>query len=391
MAGIRLIQNDKEGVTMETAANEVEDAVPFTSGLIDCDVHPYLEDFDELIPYLSTGVQSHLNIGKFKKTLLENMNSGSFTFPKSRYANPNHVLRLDAITPNGGVPGSDPDFTIKDLFDRHKHAIGILNIGHGTMAGYHNVEIAAAYTAASNDWLFDRWVTSDNRFRMTMSVTPLAPDLAVQEIKRIGHKTAIAGINLQNVNIPLGKRHFWPIYEAAQEYNLPIVLHPDCEGTAEYAPAPAVGPPSTYAEWHTSLSLIAQRQIMSLICEGVIEKFPGLKFNFIEYGFSWLTSVMWRLDKNWKALRSEIPWVKELPSEYIRRSIRLGTQPMEEPFRPKEIVEIIRMLRAEDMLLFASDYPHWDGDESGRAFLHFPAELRRKIFYENALNAYRLS
>ncbi|HWO77733.1 MAG TPA: amidohydrolase family protein [Bacillus sp. (in: firmicutes)] len=375
---------------METVIKEKEGSQKVARGLIDCDVHPYLDNFDELIPYMEEGVQRHMNLGKFEKNMLANMNAGSFTFPKSRYANPNHVLRLDALTPEGGIPGSDPVFAVKDLLDRHNHTYGILNIGHGTMAGYHNVEIAAGYTSASNDWLYDRWVESDSRFKMTMSVTPVAPDLAIKEIKRIGHKPGIVGINLQCINIPLGKRHFWPLYEIAQEYNLPIVLHPDCEGTAEYAPPGAVGPASTYAEWHTTLSLIAQRQIMSLACEGVFEKFPNLKFNFIEYGFSWLPSVMWRLDKNWKALRSEIPWVKELPSEYIRRNVRLGTQPIEESFRPKDIVELIKMAKAEDMLLFASDYPHWDGDESDRAFLHFPEELKHKIFYENAKNSYRL-
>ncbi|MEW9673948.1 amidohydrolase family protein [Ammoniphilus sp. 3BR4] len=379
---------------METALKENEVSKKTTRALIDCDVHPYLDDFNEIVPYLSKevseGVQRHMNIGKFQKKMLEDMNAGAFTFPKARYYNPNHVLRMDAITPDGGVPGSDPVFTVKDLFDRHHHTYGILNIGHGSMAGYHNIEIAAGYISASNDWLYDRWVESDQRFKMTMSVTPLAPDLAIKEIQRIGHKPGIAGINLQTINIPLGKRHFWPIYEVAQEYKLPIVLHPDTEGTSEYAPPGAVGPASTYAEWHTTLSLIAQRNIMSLACEGVFEKFPDLKFNFIEYGFAWIPALMWRLDKNWKALRSEIPWVKELPSEYIRKNVRLGTQPIEESFRPKDIVELVKMAKAEDMLLFASDYPHWDGDESDRAFLHFPEDLKQKIFYDNAKNSYRL-
>ncbi|MCM3569026.1 amidohydrolase family protein [Neobacillus mesonae] len=375
---------------METVLKENEVNQKVEKGLIDCDVHPYLADFNELIPYLEEGIQKHMNIGRFEKSMLSNMNAGAFTFPKARYANPNHVLRLDAITPEGGVPGSDPVFTAQDLLDKHQHTYGILNIGHGTMAGYHNVEIAAGYTSGSNDWLYDRWVLSDPRFKMTMSVTPVAPDLAIEEIKRIGHKPGIVGINLQCINIPLGKRHFWPLYEIAQEYNLPIVLHPDCEGTAEYAPPNAVGPASTYAEWHTSLSLIAQRQIASLVCEGVFEKFPNLKFNFIEYGFSWLPSLMWRLDKNWKALRSEMPWVKKLPSEYIRSNVRLGTQPIEESFHPKDIVQLIQMVKAEDMLLFASDYPHWDGDERDSAFLHFPDDLKQKIFYDNAKNSYRL-
>jgi predicted TIM-barrel fold metal-dependent hydrolase len=361
-----------------------------TTGLIDCDVHPYLSSLNELIPYMDESLQRRMNIGRFEKNILKNMNAGAFDFPKARYANPNYVLRLDAITPSGGVPGSDPEFLKKDLFDRFNTTYGILNNGHGSMSAFHNVEMAAEYSIACNDWLYDTWVQNDPRYKMTMVVAPLDPQLTVKEIERIGHKPGIVGINLQSVNIPLGKRHFWPIYEIAEKYGLPIVLHPDAEGSGEYAPAQSVGPASTYIEWHASLSLVAQRQIMSLVYEGVFEKFPKLTFVFIEYGFAWLPSVMWRLDKNWKAIRDEVPWVKMLPSEYIRRNVRLGTQPIEEPFRPKDLVELIQMINAEDMLMFASDYPHWDGDIMDRIFLQFPEELKHKIFYENAKKTYNL-
>lgn len=364
--------------------------IPKRRGIIDADIHPYLSSLNELIPYTNLSLQRRMNFGKFEKSLLKNMNAGSFDFPKSRYANPHHVLRLDAITPGGGVPGSDAEFVKTDLLDRYGIAYGILNVGHGSMSAYHNVDMCAEYSIACNDWLYDKWVTADSRYRMTMVVTPLDPQYTVKEIERIGKKPGIVGINLQNVNIPLGKRHFWSIYELAEEYGLPIVLHPDTEGTAEYAPAQSVGPASTYIEWHASLSLVAQRQIMSLVYEGVFEKFPKLTFAFIEYGFAWLPSVMWRLDKNWKALRDEAPWLKMLPSEYIRRNVRLGTQPMEEPFRPKDLVALIQMAGAEDMLMFASDYPHWDGDVTDRVFLGFPEELKHKIFCENAKLTYHL-
>ncbi|TJY42618.1 amidohydrolase [Cohnella pontilimi] len=358
--------------------------------IIDCDVHPVLTDFNELIPYLDESIQQYMNIGKFSKGALDKQNSGSFRFPASNYANPLPVpLRADAFTPAGGLPGSDPQFLAKDLFDRLGTKYGILNIGHGTMSAFHNVEVAAKYTSAVNDWLYEKWVKSDTRYRMTMEVTPLDPELAVKEIERIGKRPEIVGINMHCVNIPLGKRHYWPIYEIAEAYNLPIMLHPDTEGTGEYAAQFGVGPASTYMEWHTSLGLIGQRNVISLVCDGVFERFPNLRVNFLEYGFSWVAAVMWRMDKNWKALRHEVPWVKRLPSEYIRSNIRFGTQPIEEPNRPKDLVELIQMIQAEDLLLFCSDYPHWDGDELDRAFLHFPEDLKRKIYYENPLRSFR--
>jgi predicted TIM-barrel fold metal-dependent hydrolase len=375
---------------MGISLKEIDSKVKNVQGLIDCDVHPYLKSLNELIPYMDESLQRRLNIGKFDKSLLKNMNAGAFDFPKSRYVNPNYVLRLDAVTPSGDVPGSDPDFITKDLFDRFNTAYGILNAGHGSMSAHHNIDLAVGYSTAYNDWLYDEWINKDHRFKMTMVVAPLDPQLTVKEIERIGRKPGVVGVNLQCTNIPLGHRHYYPIYEIAQEYKLPIVLHPDTDGSSEFSPVQAVGPASTYIEWHTSLSLTAQRQIMSLVCEGVFEKFPNLKFAFIEYGFAWLPSLMWRLDKNWKGLRDEVPWLKMLPSEYIRRNVRLSTQPSEEPFRPKDLLELIHMAKAEDMLMFSSDYPHWDGDISDRIFNHFPEELRRKIFYENAREAYNL-
>jgi predicted TIM-barrel fold metal-dependent hydrolase len=355
-------------------------------GLIDCDVHNFLDPLDELVPYLDEPWQKMMNIGKFKRN---DTNIGFFTFPSVRYPHPNHVLRLDSIPPNGRMPGSDPAFLLKDLFDRFNTTYGILNVGHGSMSAHHNIDLAIAYSTACNDWLLDKWIQTDERFRMSMIVAPLDPQATVKEIERIGHHPGVVAINLQNVNIPMGHRHFWPIYEIAEQYDLPILLHPDAEGSGEYSAPQFIGPASTYFEWHSALSMVAQRQIISLVAEGVFERFPKLKVAFIEYGFAWIGSVMWRMDKDWKALRDEAPWLKNLPSEYIRRNIRLGTQPMEETFRPKGIVELIQMMKAEDMLLFCSDYPHWDGEFDDRILAHFPKELKEKILFENAFETFR--
>ena len=46
------------------------------------------------------------------------------------------------------------------------------------------------------------------------------------------------------------------------------------------------------------------------------EKFPKLKFIFAEYGFLWVASLFYRLDRTWRGLRHEVPWVRKSPSEY---------------------------------------------------------------------------
>jgi predicted TIM-barrel fold metal-dependent hydrolase len=67
---------------------------------------------------------------------------------------------------------------------------------------------------------------------------------------------------------------------------------------------------------------------------------------------------MWRLDKNYKGLRSSVPWLKRLPSEYIRSNCMFSTQPIEEPADPKDLLSIFDMVDAENILMFSSDYPH---------------------------------
>jgi predicted TIM-barrel fold metal-dependent hydrolase len=133
-----------------------------------------------------------------------------------------------------------------------------------------------------------------------------------------------------------------------------------------------------------------QSQVISLVYEGIFERFPDLRVVLMEGGFAWLPSLMWRLDKHWKRLREEVPFLKRPPSEYIRKHMWATTQPMEEPTNPKHLLQVIEHLGSDDMLMFSTDYPHWDYDNPDRAFpVRLPDALKRKIFSENARALYR--
>ncbi len=110
----------------------------------------------------------------------------------------------------------------------------------------------------------------------------------------------------------------------------------------------------------------------------------------IEGGVSWLPPLMWRFDKNWKALRQTTPWLDRPPSEIISDHILLTTQPLEEPNNPKHFQEILAMFEADRMLMFSTDFPHWDGDTPDFAARALPPALKERVMSKTALELYHL-
>ena len=128
-----------------------------------------------------------------------------------------------------------------------------------------------------------------------------APELAVEEIERRGDHPGFVQVMLGiRTSEPIGRRKYWPIYEAADAHGLPIGMHFGGQGGT---PITGAGWPSFYLEDHAGMSTAFQAQVISLISEGVFERFPKLKIVLIEGGFAWLPPLAWRLDAAWRKLQ----------------------------------------------------------------------------------------
>lgn len=308
------------------------------------------------------------------------------------YWNPGGVNRGDAVLDNGSRIEVNPQALGKYLLDEYAIDYGILNPGNSLHFGLSpEADYAAAMIAAVNDIMVEDWLPSDPRYRTSLVVYPNDPDLAVREIHRLGDHPGVVQVLMPSAaRIPYGQRFFHPIYAAAAEYDLPIAIHPGTEGVGMSGAPMAVGYPSSYLEWHTDLVQSYIGHLVSMVVEGVFVKFPTLKFVLVEGGVSWVPPIMWRFDKNWKALRMTAPWLTRPPSEFIREHVLLTTQPIEEPENPAHLEAILGMFDAERMLMFSSDYPHWDGDTPDFAARFIPPAIRRQVMGENACALYGL-
>jgi predicted TIM-barrel fold metal-dependent hydrolase len=144
-------------------------------------------------------------------------------------------------------------------------------------------------------------------------------------------------------------------------------------------------------EEYAGMAQVFQSQIWSLISEGLFDRFPDLRVALIEGGFTWLPSLMWRMDKEWKGLRHNTPWVKQAPSAYIRQHIRLTVQPINAPPQPEYLLQILEQLESDEMLMFSTDYPHWHFDSDEEAWpVPLPEASMEKLLAGNARAFYRL-
>jgi predicted TIM-barrel fold metal-dependent hydrolase len=307
------------------------------------------------------------------------------------YWNPIGVRRSDAVLPDGSHIADSAQSLASHFLNLYNIEYGLLNVEDLAIGLSPEVNYSAAVVSAINDVIVQEWLPVDPRLRASIIVSPGDPQLAAREIHRLGgHPGVVQVLMPSGARMPYGQRFYHPIYEAAVQCNLPISIHPGSEGTGvSYPPTPA-GYPSTYFEFHTGLVTSYIAHLISLVTEGVFVKFPTLKWVLIEGGVSWLPPLLWRFDKNYKALRQTTPWLTRPPSEYVHEHVFLTTQPMEEPDDPNHLRQILGMFDAGRMLMFSSDFPHWDGDTPDFAARGLPADLRPRVMSETARELYGL-
>ncbi len=347
--------------------------------MIDCDIHVYGDD-EEFLAYVEPAQRDWF------------AGQGGLGLPGYPFGHPTGWFRRDSEYELGQPKGNSLAATQHQLLDRFGIEIGVANASYGVavslMASSYRAE---AFARAHNDWVRERFLDAEPRLRGSIVCPAQHPEAAAAEIRRVAEDERFVQVLLVGGSErPYGEPRYLPIFDAAAECGLPVAVHSGGEAVGLAAPPGGAGMPSFYIEWHTigaAGSIMAH--LVSLICHGVFERYPTLKVLLMEGGIAWLPGILWRLDTNWRGLRSEVPWLERKPSETAREHVRFTTQPLEHTDgRDDLLFEMLEATGAPGNLCFATDFPHWDSDDPLFTVKRLPANWREPIMRRNAATLY---
>ena len=251
-----------------------------------------------------------------------------------------------------------------------------------------NEDYAAALARAYNRWIVDEWLHEPSLYGALIAA-PQDPADAAREIARHAGNPKVVAVYLPTAAVyPLwGHRKYDPIFAAAEEAGLPVMLH-SVSAISSAFPFNVEQFDTALARHTISHCFAMMANMVDMVTTGVPVRFPRLKIAFTEAGVSWVPFMMWRLDKEYNESRRDVPFLTDKPSTYIRQ-MYFATQPIEEPERASELVAMMEMFGGEDQVLFASDWPHHDFDHPRQVFdLPLSPRAKRKIMGENALQLF---
>lgn len=336
---------------------------------IDCDVHPRLPMQADLAPFVEPYWREMFEYRNVNR--LELMSYPVSTLP---YKRPGYEGATDDV-------GS----LAKNLLDPLGLSAAILNVVSGVHGAY-DPYMSAVLCEATNRWIASEWLDKDRRLRASLLVPFQNPEAAVKEIERYKDDSRFVQVlAIVMGDRPMGQRVYWPIYEAMVRHGFVLGIHPG----SGYRHAPTqCGFPSYRVEEMIHQSQAFAGQVASLVAEGVFGKYPDLKVVLMESGVSWLPGLMWRMSKDWRGARIEVPWLEVPPGEIIAKHFRLTTQPFDGPDDVGEVERILEHLGSEDFLLYSSDFPHAHKGDLAAWPANLPSRLAGRIARDNALATY---
>jgi uncharacterized protein len=356
--------------------------------IVDTDAH-VTESIDDLISYIEEKDKGLKRI--IKDAAFPEHDIYSIAHPLPAF------IHTDAF---GDVYGDQPTGTVEAKrqemaeFDLDYSVLNpTINLALATV---NNDHMAVALANAYNSWILDKFVDTDDNIVTPITAAPQAPDKAAEEIDDRADMDGVVGVSIPATGLvpPPGHRWYDPIYQAAQDNDLPVMFHSGSGATADAFPVVRKWA-ETYAEDHAVVHPFTHMwNLTSILFQGVPEKFPDLDFVFQEAGIAWIPYMTWRLDDHYLELSDEVPGLQKLPSKYIEERFYFSTQPLGYTERnPRHLALAIEMA-GPDNIMYSSDLPHPDFDPPEELFDriqgHFDRETVNNIMGATAVEVFGL-
>jgi predicted TIM-barrel fold metal-dependent hydrolase len=245
-----------------------------------------------------------------------------------------------------------------------------------------------------NDYVVDWTRRADDRARAVCQINMTNRDWAIAELRRVIDRGA-RGVLLPCAEPPADTSPASPLWDGfwrlLEESDTPAFIHIGAGGLASaedddpmlpprrWADAPALravfpdrpGAEEKFGPFYIVVAhLAAEVYLTCLLMGGVFERFPGLRFGAIEFGASWLGPLCERLDRHAALLDKVGVRYPMLPSEYVRRNVRVTPQWAE----PVDV--LIERHGVREAYVFNTDYPHVEG---GRHPVQSFAEMTARV------------
>ena len=246
--------------------------------------------------------------------------------------------------------------------------------------------MSAALCRAVNDWIAAEWLDRDPRLRASMVVPTQNPDLAVAEIERLAADHRFVQVLLLAMgDVPLGAPHLADLRggrsgTACRSASMPAAPI----GTRRPARLAVV----SLEDYVAQVAGVREPDRSASYAEGVFAKFPDLKVVLIESGFTWLPTLLWRSSKILARHADGDAVDRPAAGRHRARPCPPDLAADRCAGRPAKLSAPLEHIGSDRVLLFSTDYPHWQFDGEDVLPEGLSAATLRRMLIDNPLATY---
>ncbi len=214
---------------------------------------------------------------------------------------------------------------------------------------------------AYNDWIHQEYMQKDSRLQ-AMALLPMQePELAAEELRRAVEDLGMCGGMLPATGLVghLGAKQYWPVHAEADRLGCCLSVHggsyPDL-GFHDLNIFAAI-----HAMGHPFGIMIS---FMSMLFNGIFDKFPNVRYGFMEGGVAWFLMTLERSDGSYKAFTPLDPQARFLQlkdgedmREHILRHVHAGRIFVGVEGDEPDLAHAVRTV-GSDPFIWSSDFPH---------------------------------